>query len=423
MNNEPLIRWGIIGVGRFGRVHARALKVIPGCKLVAICQRNEERLASAAAELGIDRTYLHHRDLLADPEIDAVSITTHWQEHFITARDALQSGKHVLLEKPMAATIEQCRELLSISREAAGILMVSCFYALRESRSMAERARARTVLYGAMVLPLIPTVIVARGTSDLSDLFTSYLWVSAVVMPLPVGLAISRYNLFDLGTDVRRWIGKLVYFATVSFVAAVFLVATATSYLIVGRIVEPVSEISQAVDAMAKGDYRQRLYVTNRDELGELAAKLNRVCQDLDTRLAQISQSHERQASVLGGMIEGVIAVDRRERVVFANSAAGRLFDFRPGMVEGRRLLEVVRNHALDAAVGAALATGEPQRLETKQEGGEMMSVAIQATPLPGMYLPPNAPFQRRRSLNALIHEAERAVKAEDARQLLEEWE
>jgi UDP-N-acetylglucosamine 3-dehydrogenase len=140
MNNEPVIRWGIIGVGRFGRVHARALKVIPGCKLVAICQRNEERLASASAELGIDRTYLHHRDLLADPEIDAVSITTHWQDHFNTARDALQSGKHVLLEKPMAATIEQCRELLSISHEAAGILMVGHICRFDPRVSLAKQA-------------------------------------------------------------------------------------------------------------------------------------------------------------------------------------------------------------------------------------------------------------------------------------------
>jgi signal transduction histidine kinase len=44
-------------------------------------------------------------------------------------------------------------------------------------------------------------------------------------MPLPVGLAISRYNLFDLGSDVRRWVGRLVYFATVAFVAALLLVA------------------------------------------------------------------------------------------------------------------------------------------------------------------------------------------------------
>ena len=53
-------------------------------------------------------------------------------------------------------------------------------------------------------------------------------------------------------------------------------------------------------------------------------------------------------------------------------------------MVEGRRLLEVVRNHTLEEAVSAALATRQPQRLETTQEGGDKMSVAIQATPLPG---------------------------------------
>jgi two-component system phosphate regulon sensor histidine kinase PhoR len=152
----------------------------------------------------------------------------------------------------------------------------------------------------------------------------------------------------------------------------------------VGRIIEPVAEITKAVDAMAKGDYQQRVYLANRDEFGQLAAKLNRVCQDLDNRMTQLSESHERQATVLGGMLEGVIAVDRRERVVFANAAAARIFDFRPGMVEGRRLLEVVRNHTLDEAVTAALATRQPQRFESTQESGDKMSVAIQATPLPG---------------------------------------
>ena len=106
--------------------------------------------------------------------------------------------------------------------------------------------------------------------------------------------------------------------------------------------------------------------------------------QEIDARLTQLTASHERQATVLGGMIEGVIAVDRRERVLFANAAAGRLFDFRPTLVEGRPLLEVVRNHTLEEAVSAALATRQPQRLETTQESGDKMSVAIQATPLPG---------------------------------------
>jgi two-component system phosphate regulon sensor histidine kinase PhoR len=169
-----------------------------------------------------------------------------------------------------------------------------------------------------------------------------------------------------------------------SAIAVIFLAALVLSYWLIRQIVDPVRDIDRAVDAIVQGDYRQRLYVPNRDELGQLAAKLNRMCQDVDARLTQLKTNNERQATVLGGMIEGVIAVDRRERVLFANAAAGRLFDFRPAFVEGRPLLEVVRNHTLEEAVSAALETGQPQRLETTKEGAEKMSVAIQATPLPG---------------------------------------
>jgi two-component system phosphate regulon sensor histidine kinase PhoR len=97
-----------------------------------------------------------------------------------------------------------------------------------------------------------------------------------------------------------------------------------------------------------------------------------------------LGQSHERHATVLGGMIEGVIAVDSRQRIVLANRAAGRLFDFRPAAAEGRPLLEIVRNHALDQAVSAALANGQPQRLETRREGSEKLTTDIHVTPLPG---------------------------------------
>jgi two-component system phosphate regulon sensor histidine kinase PhoR len=166
--------------------------------------------------------------------------------------------------------------------------------------------------------------------------------------------------------------------------AAVLLVVSLIAYWIIGSIMRPLGAITTAAEAIAKGDYHQRVYVTNRDELGQLASTLNRMCQDLDTRTTQLSQSHQRQATVLGGMIEGVIAVDRRERILFANTAAGRIFGFRPTMAEGRRLLEVVRSHALEEAVMAALDTRQPQLLETSLDAADKMSVAIQATPLPG---------------------------------------
>jgi two-component system phosphate regulon sensor histidine kinase PhoR len=79
-----------------------------------------------------------------------------------------------------------------------------------------------------------------------------------------------------------------------------------------------------------------------------------------------------------------VIAVDPRQRIVLANEAAGRLFGFRPAEVEGRSLLEVVRNHALNAAVTAGLMTGVPQRLETHRAGTQQLHVEIHVQPLPG---------------------------------------
>jgi len=122
------IRWGIIGVGRFGAIHARVLASLPGSEVVALSARRAGRLAEVAGEFGVakEKCYTDFQELLADPEIDAVSITTHWQQHHEVAVAALASGKHVLLEKPMAATAEQCREVLAAaSADAAkGFFMV-----------------------------------------------------------------------------------------------------------------------------------------------------------------------------------------------------------------------------------------------------------------------------------------------------------
>jgi two-component system phosphate regulon sensor histidine kinase PhoR len=84
---------------------------------------------------------------------------------------------------------------------------------------------------------------------------------------------------------------------------------------------------------------------------------------------------------VLGGMIEGVVAVDDRQRVLFANDAAGRLFDFDPHEVEKRPLLEVVRSHPLHQAVKAAIASRAPQRLEVEWDA---RFLSVQVTPLIG---------------------------------------
>jgi len=149
-------------------------------------------------------------------------------------------------------------------------------------------------------------------------------------------------------------------------VVLVLLAVVGISVWILLHVVRPVASLGQMAEAITVGNYGRRAFVPNRDELGALARTLDRLRRDLEARAAQLGQSGDRQSTVLGGMIEGVIAVDDRQRVVLANPAAGRLFDFSPLTAEGRPLLEVVRNHALHQAVTTALSTGQPQRLETK---------------------------------------------------------
>jgi len=110
------IRWGVIGLGFFGEKHVEALAGIAGVELAAVCTRRPERLREIAQRYGVDQAYADHHDLLADDTVDAVSVTTHVNDHRDIAVDALNAGKFVFLEKPMAGTVEDCDAII----EAAG---------------------------------------------------------------------------------------------------------------------------------------------------------------------------------------------------------------------------------------------------------------------------------------------------------------
>lgn len=118
MTDQP-IRWAVVGAGRFGTIHARVLSSIPDVELYGLCNRNEERLQTAASEFDGAHTFTDYEAILDDPQVDVVDITTHWQDHYPIALAALQRGKHVFLEKPMAASAEECRTLLQAAEEAS----------------------------------------------------------------------------------------------------------------------------------------------------------------------------------------------------------------------------------------------------------------------------------------------------------------
>ena len=118
------IKYGVIGLGWFGEKHCEALAGLPNVELHALCTRDATRLASVAKTFGVRRTFTDYHAMLADPELDAVSIVTMWDQHAAPTLAALAVGKHVFLEKPMASTLADCDAIVAASRAAKGFLMV-----------------------------------------------------------------------------------------------------------------------------------------------------------------------------------------------------------------------------------------------------------------------------------------------------------
>ncbi len=118
------VKMGVIGLGWFGVKHCEALAAIPQVELAAVCTRTESRLGEVADSFGVAATYTDYNQLLADPEIDAVSIVTMWDQHTEPALAALAAGKHVFLEKPMASTAADCQAIVDAAADSDRAFMV-----------------------------------------------------------------------------------------------------------------------------------------------------------------------------------------------------------------------------------------------------------------------------------------------------------
>lgn len=155
------------------------------------------------------------------------------------------------------------------------------------------------------------------------------------------------------------------------------------SYVVVGQIVRPLSRLMEAAEEIGKGNYDYQVRVQNRDELGLLSNAFNHMSRELLLHTDQLRENGERLATVLGSMIEGVIAVNHAEQILFANGAAGTLLEFETEQVVGRPLWETVRNPVVQRAVQEAFIRTEPTRSEFELIRSRRM-VAMHATRLPG---------------------------------------
>ena len=121
---DELLRVGVAGCGGLGRREAQIVRELEGAQLVGVCDVILANAQKVAADLGIDKAYDNHHQLIDENDLDCLLVVTPTYTHAEVTVDAANAGLHVFCEKPMAITLEECDSMLQAAKENNVKLMI-----------------------------------------------------------------------------------------------------------------------------------------------------------------------------------------------------------------------------------------------------------------------------------------------------------
>lgn len=178
------------------------------------------------------------------------------------------------------------------------------------------------------------------------------------------------------GPSLSPWNGILIALVTI-------LAALMPSLYVVRRLALPMRSLVRDASQITNG-HAERIDGPDMDgELRTLADSFNIMNERLRSQISQLEQDRYQLRAILSGMIEGVIAMDTSQRVLFANERAARLLGFKVAEAVGQRFWELVRQPSLQALLEQALVSDEPTRGELDFFGPGVRSIGVYASRLP----------------------------------------
>ena len=149
--SEKVVKFGAVGASEMGMFHIESIAHHPKMQLVAICDKDEERVKNAGAKTGVTELYTDWHDIINNKEIEAVVLCVPDQLHLEMTAAALRAGKHVLCEKPMALSLEECEEMRRVEKETGKKLMIGqiCRYtpSFRLTKELVEAGEIGELYY------------------------------------------------------------------------------------------------------------------------------------------------------------------------------------------------------------------------------------------------------------------------------------
>ncbi|MGQ9616885.1 MAG: Gfo/Idh/MocA family protein [Spirochaetota bacterium] len=141
---------GVIGTGLVAEIHARAIKSVKDAKLVSVLSRSEERAKEFSRKYAC-KGYSSEKDFFNDPEIQIVSICTPSGFHMEPALKAIESGRHVVIEKPLEITLKRCDVIIDMA-EKKGVRVTGIFQSRFYESSQILKKAIDSGRFGRLVL-------------------------------------------------------------------------------------------------------------------------------------------------------------------------------------------------------------------------------------------------------------------------------
>ncbi|MBQ7779383.1 MAG: Gfo/Idh/MocA family oxidoreductase [Clostridia bacterium] len=166
--NEKRVKFGAIGASNMGLLHIEAIARSPKMELMAVCDKDPARLEIARERVLCPSFYTDWRDVLKNPEVEAVVLCVPDGLHLEMTEAALAAGKDVLCEKPMALTLEECEAMRAAEKKYGGRLMIGqiCRYtpAFIKTKELIQRGEIGELFY--VESEYAHDYSIARGADD-----------------------------------------------------------------------------------------------------------------------------------------------------------------------------------------------------------------------------------------------------------------
>jgi len=189
----------------------------------------------------------------------------------------------------------------------------------------------------------------------------------------------------------------------------IILLAAGLSLVLFRRFTRPLEELRRGAERFARGDLSLKLPRPDLREMVGLGETLNLMASQLDERIGAILRQRQEQEAVLTSMVEGVIAVDSRSRVISLNRAASSLLGLDPEFVIQRRITEVVENPDLQWFITRSVAASEPIEGEITLQGDKPRFLQAHGTTL-------KDPHGKAFGVLIVVHDVTRLRQLENAR-------